>query len=199
MGRDGLTGTEFRDGYVAANGIRLHYVDWGGDGPPALLLHPTSFHAHVWTPYVRRLQPRFHCYGLDARGHGDSDKPGGYGWPDLQADLMGFMHALGLRGVLAIGHSAGGTMISLAAADEPKLVERAVLIDPILFFEDTPQPAPSDVGLAGGARKRRMNWPSRQAILQSYGSRPPLNAWDRAFLEPTCGSVCATSRTARLR
>ncbi len=179
----GLGDLSFRDGYVTANGIRLHYVDWGGDGPPALLLHPTGFHAHVWTPYVRHLRPRFHCYGLDARGHGDSDKPGSYGWPDFQADLLGFMHALGLRGVLGIGHSAGGTMISLAAAEEPELVERAVLLDPILFFEDTPQPAPSDNGLAVGARKRRMNWPSREAILQSYGSRPPFNAWQREFLE----------------
>ncbi|HZQ38251.1 MAG TPA: alpha/beta hydrolase [Dehalococcoidia bacterium] len=174
----------FNDGFVTANGIRLHYVDWGGDGPPALLLHPTSFHAHVWTPYVRRLQPRFHCYGLDSRGHGDSDKPGSYGWPDFQADLTAFMHALGLRGVLGIGHSAGGTMISLAAAEEPDLVAAAVLLDPILFLEEVPRPATSsDSGLGAGARKRRMNWPSREAILQSYRSRPPFDAWDREFLE----------------
>ncbi|HEY7295434.1 MAG TPA: alpha/beta hydrolase, partial [Dehalococcoidia bacterium] len=171
-----------RDGFVTVNDVRLHYVEWDGDGPPALLLHPTGFHARIWGPYVRRLQPRFHCFALDARGHGDSDKPGSYGWPDFQSDLLGFMHALGLRGVLGIGHSAGGTMISLAAAEEPELIDRAVLLDPILFFEDTPQPAPSDSGLAAGARKRRMNWPSREAILHSYGSRPPFNAWAREFL-----------------
>ncbi len=178
-----MSDTAFRDGFVTVNGVRLHYVDWGGDGPSALLLHPTGFHAHIWEPYVRRLQPRFHCYAFDARGHGDSDKPGAYGWPDFQSDLIGFMHELGLRAVLGIGHSAGGTMISLAAADEPELIDRAVLIDPILFFEDTPQPSAGDNGLAVGARKRRMNWPTRAAILESYGSRPPFSAWQREFLD----------------
>jgi len=179
----GVSDPAFRDGFVNVAGVRLHYVDWGGDGPSALLLHPTGFHAHIWEPYVRRLRPRFHCFGLDARGHGDSDKPGSYGWPDFQNDLIGVMRALELRGVLAIGHSAGGTMIALAAAEEPELIERAVLIDPILFFEDTPQPAPSDNGLSVGARKRRMNWPSRAAMLHSYASRPPFNRWQREFLE----------------
>ena len=41
---------EPKDGSVEANGIRLHYVEWGGEGPPAVLLHATGFLARLWEP-----------------------------------------------------------------------------------------------------------------------------------------------------
>jgi pimeloyl-ACP methyl ester carboxylesterase len=29
-------------------GLRLHYLDWGGDGPPLVMLHGLTGHAHTW-------------------------------------------------------------------------------------------------------------------------------------------------------
>ncbi len=66
---------EPKDGFVEANGIRIHYVEWGGEGPPAVLLHATGFLARLWEPIAAALTTRFHVYACDARGHGDSDKP----------------------------------------------------------------------------------------------------------------------------
>lgn len=178
-----LVTATWKDEFVTANGVRLHYLDWGGDGPVALFLHPTGFHAHVWDPYVRRLAGRYRCLALDARGHGDSGKPGSYLWPELAADLRGFMTALGLRDAVGVGHSGGATMIAVNAAAQPGLFSHAVLLDPILFFEGQPQPASSDNTLSVGARKRRMDWPSRAAILARFGSRPPFSLWAREFLD----------------
>ena len=36
-----------------ADGIRLVVHDWGGDGAPVLLAHPTGFHGRVWEPVAR--------------------------------------------------------------------------------------------------------------------------------------------------
>src|SRR5207249_7975097 len=59
---------------VVVDGRRLHLLDWGGDGrPPLLLLHGFTGHAHAWDTLAIALQPHFHVYALDARGHGDSD------------------------------------------------------------------------------------------------------------------------------
>ena len=110
---------EPKDGFVEANGIRLHYTEWGGDAPPLVLLHATGFLARLWQPIAVQLSARFHVYALDARGHGDSDKPapsGGYGWEGLAADLMGFLDSLGLVGVPIIGHSSGAAGAARLAA-----------------------------------------------------------------------------------
>ena len=118
---------EPKDGFVEANGIRLHYLEWGAGAPPVVLLHATGFLARLWEPIAVQMSTRFHVYALDARGHGDSDKPvlsgaegpapaGGYGWEGLAADLMGFLDAVGLVGVPIVGHSSGAAgAIRLAA------------------------------------------------------------------------------------
>src|SRR5438034_1246572 len=48
------------DRYVLVNGLRLHVLDWGGDGrTPLLLLHGFTGHAHAWDTLSIALQPLF--------------------------------------------------------------------------------------------------------------------------------------------
>ncbi|MGH7857023.1 MAG: alpha/beta fold hydrolase, partial [Candidatus Binatia bacterium] len=154
-----------QDLFPTVNGVRLHVADWGGDGPPAVLLHATGFHARLWDPIARGLAPRFHVYALDARGHGDGDKPeGGYDWSVLVADVIGVMDALGLRGALGVGHSLGATTTAGVAAERPDLYDRVVLLDVILFpreFRNLPE---EENPMAIAARKRREVWPSRDEM-----------------------------------
>src|SRR5215475_12109161 len=59
---------------VVVNGLKLHVLDWGGgDRTPLLLLHGFTGHAHAWDTLSIALQPHFHVYAMDQRGHGDSD------------------------------------------------------------------------------------------------------------------------------
>jgi pimeloyl-ACP methyl ester carboxylesterase len=58
---------------LPSRGIELALVDWGGDGPLALLAHANGFCADVLGPLAERLRARFHVVGFDARGHGDSE------------------------------------------------------------------------------------------------------------------------------
>ena len=163
-----------------AESIRLHYLEWGGDGPPAVLLHATGFLARLWQPIAEALSERFHVYAYDARGHGDSDKPASdYGWDRLVDDLMGFLNALGLRRTLAIGHSMGGASVAYLAATEPEYISSAVLIEPIIF------PPPVDGGndrLVAGAARRRMVWPSPEELIRSYRARPTFTNWREDIL-----------------
>src|SRR3990172_121207 len=133
---------EPKDGFVAANGIRLHYLEWGGEGPPLVMLHATGFLARLWEPIAIEMSARYHVYAYDARGHGDSDKPGidepegpasGYGWEGLSADLMGFLEAHGLRAVPIVGHSSGAAGAIRLAALRPEYVSALVLIEPTVF------------------------------------------------------------------
>jgi len=58
------------DRFVTVNGLRFHALDWGGEGrTPLLLLHGFTGHAHAWDTLAIALQPDFHVYALDQRGH----------------------------------------------------------------------------------------------------------------------------------
>ncbi|MDQ5824646.1 MAG: alpha/beta hydrolase [Chloroflexota bacterium] len=101
---------------TANTGVELSYRDWGGDGPPMLLLHGLGSTHHIWDLAAPLLSERFHVVAYDQRGHGFSEKPGsGYDLDTMLADLRGLVEALGLGRVFVVGHSWGGS-IALAYA-----------------------------------------------------------------------------------
>lgn len=157
--------------------VRFRYFAWGSAGPVVVLVHATGFHAYVWKPIAQGLSHDARVLALDQRGHGDSAKPeSGYAWGAFAGDLHGFLGALQLRDVLAVGHSAGATAIALCAAAHPGCIARAVLIDPVLYPRQAGA-VPVDNPLAHRARKRRMVWESRTSMFHSYRTRPPFNTW----------------------
>jgi pimeloyl-ACP methyl ester carboxylesterase len=184
------------EAFVDANSIRLHYWAWGDDSlPPAVLIHATGFLARLWEPVAEALSSSYHVLAFDSRGHGDSDKPvlseaegpalsnaegppDGYDWSAFAADLRGFLDALDLKDVVAIGHSAGGAAAAHLAATRPEYISRAVLIEPIIFPTDPDTPSrvrPNE--LADGASRRRMVWPSRGEMIRAYRRRPVFARW----------------------
>ncbi len=61
------------DREVDLNGIRFHYLDWGNDHlPHVVLLHGGSLTAHTWDLAALLLRDHYHLVALDQRGHGDS-------------------------------------------------------------------------------------------------------------------------------
>lgn len=123
---------EFQHRFVTANGLQLHYVDWGGAGqPPMLMLHGVTGSARHWDHVARAFRDRYHCLALDMRGFGDSQwsPEGKYESPDLAADLAAVFSSLGLRGAVIVGASWGGLVGLMHAADHPETVSRLVLVD----------------------------------------------------------------------
>ncbi|HVA39769.1 MAG TPA: alpha/beta hydrolase, partial [Candidatus Binataceae bacterium] len=121
-----------------ANGIRLCCQDWGGEGLPIVILHATGFLGRVYRPIALALRSTGHVYSYDQRGHGDSSRPadGDYSWASTAADLKAFILAMKLKGVRGVGHSAGATAIGSLAGAELALVERSVLVEPVVFDEE---------------------------------------------------------------
>jgi lipase len=173
------------EGYVDANGVRLHYLRWRaaarGELPPILLLHATGFLARLWQPVAEALAERFDVFAYDTRGHGDSDKPPpdgeNYHWRNLVADLRGFCDALGLRKAPIAGHSSGGAAAAYLGATHPEYVSRLVLFEPIIFPAQFAPPEDRRSDLAEGARKRRVVWRDAEEIIEAYRTRPAFARW----------------------
>lgn len=121
-----------RDCYVTANGLRLHYLDWGNEAaPPLLLLHGGMQTAHTWDFFAASVCDRYHVVALDQRGHGDSDwaPDGYYGRDAYLADLDAFTRAIALAPFGLIGLSMGGRNAIHFAATYPERVRALVACD----------------------------------------------------------------------
>jgi pimeloyl-ACP methyl ester carboxylesterase len=118
--------------YVEVEGLKLHYLDWGGDADKRtfVLLHGGAAHAHWWDGVAPMLTPYGRVLALDFRGHGRSQwaDPGHYGPPAYLKDVRGMVESLGTRVVL-VGHSMGGAVAQWVAVTHPELLEALVIVD----------------------------------------------------------------------
>jgi esterase len=118
------------DRVLTVNGLRLHVLDWGGEGrPPLLLLHGFTGHAHAWDTLSIALQPHFHVYALDQRGHGDSEPADVYGPAAAFDDLSGVVDQLALGPAILVGLSMGGRNAMYFAARRQDAVRKLVVVD----------------------------------------------------------------------
>jgi esterase len=117
------------------NGLRLHYLDWGTNGKPAMiLLHGFAVTAHAWDFFSLTARADFHVYALDHRGHGDSEwaPDGDYDRSRHVTDLIAFIDALHLDSLVLIGHSLGGGVALLATSQLARRVRALVIVDSTL-------------------------------------------------------------------
>ncbi|KAA9166273.1 alpha/beta hydrolase, partial [Delftia sp. BR1] len=103
-------------GNVHANGIRQHYLRYGGaEGERAqrdavILIPGITSPAVTWGFVAEHLGRQFDTYVLDVRGRGlSSSGPGlDYSLDAQAADVAAFAQALGLQRWALVGHSMGG-------------------------------------------------------------------------------------------
>jgi pimeloyl-ACP methyl ester carboxylesterase len=86
-----------KGGFVTANGIRLHYLDWGGLGPALMLIHGGLDNAHVFDDLAPAFTDHFRVIAYDLRGHGRSDAMGPFDTTTRTEDLCGLMDRLGIN------------------------------------------------------------------------------------------------------
>ncbi len=131
------------DHFIQANGLRLHYYRCTADKPTLLLLHGLTDNGLCWTSVIEALGDDFDIVAPDARGHGLSDAPEhGYAAADHAADVAALIHALALSQPIVMGHSMGGMVATLVAAQHPDLVRAAIFEDPA-WFDAMQQPSES--------------------------------------------------------
>jgi pimeloyl-ACP methyl ester carboxylesterase len=122
------------DGYVMANGIRMHYWRTGGQKPALVLAHGSSDDGLCWTNFAVELQDGYDIIMYDARGHGLSDPPSPTDPPDVQVeDLAALISALRLEKPIVMGHSMGSAAVAHFAAKYPDVARAVVLEDPALL------------------------------------------------------------------
>jgi non-heme chloroperoxidase len=168
------------DRILRANGIRQHYLDWGGKGDVVLLLTGFGNDAHVFDAFAPKFTDRFHVIGLTRRGFGKSDKPeAGYDTATRVEDIRRFLDALKIEKVSLIGHSMAGDELTLFATRYPHRVRKLVYLDAAYNRAGTAQLL-SDPG-APPVMKRlvleALNSPEAAKIVVDKKEMPPPDVW----------------------
>ena len=117
---------------IRANGIRQHYLRYGGKGRPVVLVPGITSPAVTWGFVAEHFGRQFDTYVLDVRGRGLSEATDSidYGLNACADDVGAFASELGLEGYALVGHSMGARIGVRAARRNPKGLERLVLVDP---------------------------------------------------------------------
>ncbi|MGA2410685.1 MAG: alpha/beta hydrolase [Candidatus Binataceae bacterium] len=172
--------------FLNLNGIKIHWLDWGGNGEPIIVLHATGMLGRVYRPIADALKAIGHVYSYDQRGHGDSERSPGsvYTWHLTADDLETFIVTMGFTNVRAFGHSAGATAIGTVLSRRPDLISRAVLAEPVLI--DPANPSERNATLYERTLKRRGVFDSVASILANYAGKPPFDTWRAAILNYYC-------------
>jgi len=111
--------------------VLLDWTELGGAGMPVLCVHGFSHDRSVWIGLARALEHEARVIAPDLRGHGRSpwSPTGRYDLADYARDLPRLLDALELDRVHVVGHSLGGNVATLFAADHPARVASLVLVD----------------------------------------------------------------------
>ena len=128
------------------DGVRIHYgVE--GEGPPLVLCHGLSQSLEFWRilGYVEALKRNYRLILIDARGHGNSDKPHdpeAYSYELMVADVVTVLDALNIEKAHYLGYSMGGYMGWLIGKHAPDRFHSLIIggSSPLEQDPDAPDP-----------------------------------------------------------
>ncbi len=108
----------------------VNYRNWGGNGPPMILIHGLASSMRIWDYLAPWLMSHFTVLTYDQRGHGSSQKPEGkYDLPTMLADLVSLVDKLELTAPIMVGHSWGATLALAYASGYPGNCGGVALVD----------------------------------------------------------------------
>lgn len=185
---------------VDVGDIELGIWHWPGEGTPIVFLHATGFHARCWDAVIDAL-PEHPIYAIDLRFHGTSGKEGKVEWPLMAADIVAALDTLQLKNVLLVGHSVGGYLATIAAAERPERIEKLILLDPVIM-------APERYAYSKQVRhimkpednpisRRRNAWSGPDEMYERFKERSPFNLWQDRVLKDFCTHALAPGDAPR--
>jgi pimeloyl-ACP methyl ester carboxylesterase len=128
----------FDERAVEIGHLTINVAEGPRSGRPLLALHGGSAR---WQSYQALLEPlalRWHVYAPDLRGHGASSwTPGRYRLWDYAADMISLLERVVGEPAAIVGHSLGGEVAIIVAAERPDLARAVIAIDAPLSVDET--------------------------------------------------------------
>ncbi len=161
---------------------------------PLIFSHANSFPAGTYRLLFALLRERgFDVHAIDRFGH-DARYPVTSNWPHLVQQLADFANPLVQRWgqpTLLVGHSLGGFLSAMTAAQHPHLAHGVLLLDSPLIsgWRATSLEVAKRTQLVANvspgkiSRKRRNLWNSREEALALFQSKKSFARWHPEVLQ----------------
>lgn len=108
--------------------MNLHYRK-EGTGSPLVIIHGLYGSSDNWRIIAKKLSARYTVYSPDLRNHGRSPHDPEHTYEAMKNDLAGFFKKHIHAPAVIIGHSMGGKVAMLLAADYPEWVKKLIVVD----------------------------------------------------------------------
>jgi len=109
--------------------LQLNYIETTNNGTPLLLLHGGSSRWQTFSSIIPDLEKHSRVYALDLRGHGKSDRADNYTIQSYVEDIATFIEKHIQKPTVVFGHSLGGMVGIMLAANHPSLVSGLIIGD----------------------------------------------------------------------
>jgi pimeloyl-ACP methyl ester carboxylesterase len=127
----------------------VHFIDFGGDGKPLLMVHGLGGNALNWMAVGPRLSESHHAIAIDLAGFGRTPLFKRSAAVGANAKLVhDFVEKVIGEPVALMGNSMGGHISILEGADHPRWVTACVLVDPAVPGVRVHRPDPTMLGVA---------------------------------------------------
>jgi pimeloyl-ACP methyl ester carboxylesterase len=131
--------------------VPVHYLDFGGEGTPLVMVHGLGGNALNWMDVGPSLARHHRAVAIDLAGFGQTPLYNRSAALGANEDLVrGFVEKLFDEPVVLMGNSMGGHISILVGADHPELVSRLVLVDPAVPGVHVRRPEPQMLGVMAG-------------------------------------------------
>ncbi len=108
--------------------VRLNFRK-SGSGPTFVILHGLYGASDNWISIAKKLEEQFTVYVPDLRNHGHSPHTTTHTFQDMTNDLYCFFDDHSITNATILGHSMGGKLAMMFAAEYPELVNCLIVAD----------------------------------------------------------------------
>jgi lipase len=166
-------------------GAQLPYLYYEGDASPMLFVHATGFLPWLWHPIIESLTPHHEAWVPYICNYRDCDPESGLGWDVIARDIISLSVTQNIANHLAVGHSMGATVLTIASALFGMQPRAMILFEPIFLPEEiySIDMKVKDHPLASQSIKRKDTWQDEKSALEYLKSKSLFAGWDAQMLE----------------
>ena len=118
--------------YADSDGVKIHYVTLGEDGPLVIMIHGFPDYWYTWRHQMEALSANHRVAAMDMRGYNRSDKPKGvesYGMRLLVDDVAAVLTDAGAERAIIVGHDWGGMVAWQFAMGYPEKTKKLIILN----------------------------------------------------------------------